>query len=145
RAHKRFQTAREMALALEAAVSRAPVSAVGAFVDERAGAELAERSILLRAIESAPEEKDDAPPPVPEAPPQPKRRPRLFWLLGAAVVAFVAALLGLRARSAAERSTSEPSLALSAPHDDEDLPPAAPETSALAPATASASPATRGV
>jgi eukaryotic-like serine/threonine-protein kinase len=134
--HKRFQTAREMALALEAAVSRAPVSAVGTFVDERAGEELSERSTLLRAIESAPEESD-VPPLVAEAPPPPKPRRRLLVIVGAAAALLLAVLLVLRARSADERTPSEPSAALSAFRDDDDLPPAAPEPSAMAPATAS--------
>jgi serine/threonine-protein kinase len=59
----RFETAREMALALEAAGAIAPTSAVGRWVELTASATLEERAQRVRSIEAGPNAASMRPPP----------------------------------------------------------------------------------
>jgi serine/threonine-protein kinase len=123
RPHKRFQTAREMAIALEKTVTPAPASEIGAFVDTRAGATLAERSDFVRTIESlpAPPQRPSAPPTEVTVPMNPRRR--TGWiLLVAAVLAALGAVVWVR-RAPQKVVQAAPPASTQAPEPDPPPPP----------------------
>jgi serine/threonine-protein kinase len=104
----RFQSARDMAIALERAVAPAPASEIRAFVESRAGAALAERARLVRAIESTPSpaaSSGKSPPALQATTTEialPIRPRRTGWIVLAAA-AVAAAALGVWARRVPEK------------------------------------------
>jgi serine/threonine-protein kinase len=161
---RRFETAREMALALEACGPFAPPSEVGAWVERVAGAALAARSRLIEGIEGSPLPPSDtlsemlgvaAPPGLEEtAPPtarespraRPERRPRspvalplaggLALVLGAAATwVALRPQLGAAGASASSAPPAAPAVAGSQSAD----PPAVAPLDEAPPASASAS------
>lgn len=116
--NERFESAREMCVALEALVPRAPAREVGRFVRRVAKEALAERQRMLEEMEvaptfvtappSAPPPHSVTPPPTPSAPPReaPSRRGRIATavVLGALLVGTVA----YASRSLGRASATDP-------------------------------------
>ncbi len=71
RPHKRFPTARDMALALEKSVALPPASVVGEWVAARARVKLARRAAAIEALDRAPELVIPTPPAMPTPPAAP--------------------------------------------------------------------------
>jgi eukaryotic-like serine/threonine-protein kinase len=158
----RFASAKEMAIALAAAVQPASTPEVGEWVEARAIDALEKRAELVRAVESfvvpaeATPSPDGATMPAPQLPPPPqpaatapapRSRLRLLWVVGAAAAAALAIGLGLRTRAtgAATPISAQP-VALpevSAPPSAPVAPIAAAADSSTAPPIASARPDTQ--
>jgi serine/threonine-protein kinase len=144
---KRFATAREMALALEAAATRASAREVGEWVVRIASDTLAARRTMIERAEGT---CDASAPEVEEAAPQiaraPSRSRGYFWLAGSvlSIGAVVAAIFVTRRPSPAVpvAATPTPSSTPSAPAPVRaaDLVPSAPASTAAVPASAASAP-----
>jgi serine/threonine protein kinase len=138
----RFATAREMALALQAAIDQAPSSEVGELVERLAAQALAERGELVADMERRSVSPPPPGPAVLETPSETSpHRPQLrrlvtMFSLGGVIVAALLAIFALRSRrvvavanAAVESSSSAPS-----PPATAATPSASPVSSALSPA-----------
>jgi serine/threonine-protein kinase len=136
----RFATAREMALALQAAIEPAPSTEVGELVERLAAEALTERAELVAEVERRPADPLPPPPEVLATSAERPRRRRVVTMLsvGGVVVAALLAIVVLRApRAVAVASAAaEPSLPAPPPSASASAPPSSPVSSALSPAPA---------